>query len=84
MPSPACGFCRRGEGRGGGILRGIVVNDDSLMLDPIDQIGPRGEFMPAKETVWPPMLWDRQRADAWRSAGGKRLGERLRDKTVSL
>jgi len=30
------------------------------------------------------VLWDRRRVDAWSAAGGKRLGDRLRDKTISL
>ncbi len=69
---------------------GFLLDAESLALEVIHQVGPGGDFLTAKHTLrhfrelWQPMLWDRQRADAWSAAGGKRLGERLRDKTISL
>jgi len=69
---------------------GFSLDAESLALEVIHQMGPGGDFLTARHTLrhfrelWQPTLWDRQRADAWSAAGGKRLGERLRDKTISL
>jgi len=69
---------------------GFSLDAESLALEVIHQVGPGGDFLTAQHTLrhfrelWQPTLWDRQRADAWNAAGGKRLGERLRDKTISL
>ena len=69
---------------------GFSLDAESLALDVIHQVGPGGDFLTAKHTLrhfrelWQPRLWDRQRADAWSASGSKRLGDRLRDKTISL
>jgi len=69
---------------------GFSLDAESLALDVIHQVGPGGDFLTARHTLrhfrelWQPMLWDRQRSDAWSAAGSKRLGDRLRDKTISL
>jgi len=71
-------------------VEGFSLDAEALALEVIHQVGPGGDFLTAKHTLrhfrelWQPTLWDRQRADAWMAAGGKRLGDRLRDKTVSL
>ncbi len=69
------------------IMRGIVVNDDTLMLDLIDRVGPGGEFMTAKETakrcraeIWNPTLMDRQPYEAWQAAGAQTMNDRIRAK----
>ncbi len=69
---------------------GFSLDAESLALEVIHQVGPGGDFLTARHTLrhfrelWQPMLWDRRRADVWSAAGGKRLSERLRDKTISL
>jgi len=67
------------------ILRGIVVDDDTLMLDLIDRVGPGGEFMSAVETakrcrseIWNPRLFDRQPWVDWAAAGAPEIGTRIR------
>ncbi len=71
-------------------VAGFALDAESLALDVVHQVGPGGDFLTADHTLrhfrelWQPMLWDRRRADAWSAAGGKRLGDRLRDKTISL
>jgi trimethylamine--corrinoid protein Co-methyltransferase len=67
------------------IMRGIEVNDDTLMLDLIDRIGPGGEFMSAKETarrcraeIWDPTLMDRQPWVNWEAAGSPTMHDRLK------
>jgi trimethylamine--corrinoid protein Co-methyltransferase len=34
--------------------------------------------------LWQPALFDRRRVEDWAATGGKRLGDRLREKTVSI
>lgn len=69
---------------------GFSLDAEALALEVIHEVGPGGDFLTAKHTLrhfrelWQPTLWDRRRVDDWLAAGGKRLGDRLRDKTVSL
>jgi trimethylamine--corrinoid protein Co-methyltransferase len=71
-------------------VAGLSLDAESLALDVIHRVGPGGDFLTAKHTLshfrelWQPTLWDRQRADAWSATGAKRLGDRLRDRTMSL
>lgn len=67
------------------IMRGIDVCDDTLMLDLIDQIGPAGEFMSAKQTarrcraeVWVPALMNRDPWVTWSEAGAQTMSDRIR------
>ncbi|MBC7250214.1 MAG: trimethylamine methyltransferase family protein [Anaerolineae bacterium] len=67
------------------IMRGIEVNADTLMLDLIDQVGPGGEFMSARETarrcraeIWHPTLWDREPWENWEAAGSLGMPDRIR------
>jgi trimethylamine--corrinoid protein Co-methyltransferase len=67
------------------IMRGIEVNDDTLMLDLIDRVGPGGEFMSTKETakrcrkeIWQPTLMDREPWVKWDAAGALTMGDRIR------
>jgi len=67
------------------IMRGIEVTHDTLMLDLIDQIGPAGEFMSARETakrcraeVWTPTLMDRDPWVNWEMAGSQTMHDRTR------
>jgi len=69
------------------ILRGIEVNDDTLMLDLIDRVGPGGEFMSTKETakrcraeIWNPTLMDRQPFESWQASGAQTMNDRVRAK----
>jgi len=68
-------------------MRGIPVNDETLALDVMDEVGPGGHFLHAEHTlghfreVWYPRLFDRSIYARWLEAGGKRFEERLRDLT---
>ena len=73
------------------IMRGIEVNDDTLMLDLIDRVGPGGEFMSTKETakrcraeIWNPTLMDRQPFDNWQAAGAQTMNDRIRAKLQKI
>jgi trimethylamine--corrinoid protein Co-methyltransferase len=66
------------------ILRGIEVNDETLMLDLVDQVGPGGEFMSHKETarrcraeIWNPRLLDRQPWVNWELSGSQTMQVRV-------
>jgi trimethylamine--corrinoid protein Co-methyltransferase len=72
------------------VMRGIVVDDDTLMLDLIDRVGPAGHFMAEEETasrcrveIWAPTLMDRNAWDGWQEMGSltmlNRIQKRLRD-----
>ena len=66
------------------IARGIEVNEHTLALDVIDEVGPRGHFLDSDHTVenfrsciWQPRFFDRNSYDAWKGAGGRDLFARL-------
>jgi trimethylamine--corrinoid protein Co-methyltransferase len=71
-------------------MDGMSLDAESLALDVMDQVGPGGDFLTAKHTLkhfrelWQPTLFNRQRADKWIAEGSKRLGQRLKEKTVAI
>jgi trimethylamine---corrinoid protein Co-methyltransferase len=71
-------------------MGGITFDKESLALEVIDRVGPGGDYMSDMHTLehfremWMPTLISRQRFDDWASGGSKRLGDRLREKTISL
>jgi len=66
-------------------MRGIPVNDYSLALDVIDDVGPGGHFLAQKHTMenfkretWFPSVMSRMRHDGWKSMeGGTTMGDRV-------
>ncbi len=71
-------------------MAGVSLDAESLALEVIHSVGPGGEFISTDHTMehfrdfWEPMLFNRQRVDDWVEAGSKRLGERLRERTVAI
>ena len=71
-------------------MAGMSFDDESLALEVIHKVGPGGDFLSERHTLthfremWMPGLFSRQRIEAWVSSGSQRLGDRLREKTVSL
>jgi trimethylamine--corrinoid protein Co-methyltransferase len=73
------------------VLRGIEVNDETLALDVIDQVGPGGHYLMADHTIrhmrsefyFPSAVVDRQSWEMWRQDGGldarQRANEIARD-----
>ena len=65
------------------LMKGIEINDETLMLDEIHEVGPGGHFMNTDQTLkrfrdfWYPSLLDRGRREQWVEAGGTTLGQRL-------
>jgi trimethylamine---corrinoid protein Co-methyltransferase len=64
------------------LQRPIVVDEETLALDLIDELGPGGQFLAARHTrrhfrdQWYPGLFERQTRDAWESDGGSTLAQR--------
>jgi len=72
-------------------VKGITVNDDTLALDLIKQVGPGGNFVTAKHTRqfmrgehYQPLLSDRDRREEWEARGGKTTWERAAQKVKEL
>jgi len=69
---------------------GVSLDAESLALEVIHQVGPGGDFLATAHTLkhfrelWAPTLLSRQRMSDWLAEGGRRLGERLREKTVAI
>jgi trimethylamine--corrinoid protein Co-methyltransferase len=68
-------------------IKGIEVNGETLAVDAIDRVGPKGNFLIDKHTlkyfkeeIWYPKYFDRQNYDGWFKIGGKSLGEILNEK----
>jgi trimethylamine--corrinoid protein Co-methyltransferase len=73
------------------LTRGIEVSDETLMLDLIDEVGPGGEFISAKDTarrcrleIWQPNLMDRQAWALWEAEGATTTAQRIRRRLVDI
>jgi trimethylamine--corrinoid protein Co-methyltransferase len=69
---------------------GVRLDEESLAVDMIHEVGPGGEFMSHDHTMrhfrelWSPQIFDRSQLDRWEAEGGKDLNARLREATVAL
>lgn len=68
------------------IVRGIPVNDETLAVDVIHEVGPFGDFISHEHTrkhmktlQSQPRLIDRRRRDFWEQLGGTDLNHRARE-----
>ncbi len=69
------------------VVRGIEVNDETLALETIDEVGPGGHYLLADHTVqhmrsefyYPSALVDRQGWDMWQQAGGQDAQARAKE-----
>jgi trimethylamine---corrinoid protein Co-methyltransferase len=61
------------------VSRGIVVNDETLMVDEIHRVGPHGDFLSLDSTLKhmreqsQPVLMERRDREAWLADGGTDL-----------
>ncbi|MCX6028017.1 MAG: trimethylamine methyltransferase family protein [Chloroflexi bacterium] len=71
-------------------MQGIEVNEETLALDLIDQLGPSGDYLGTEHTLahykedWTPKLFTRLNYDRWAAAGGKTLRQRARERVDQL
>ncbi len=72
------------------MIKGIEVNDDTMMLDELDKVGPGGHFLNTKTTLsrfkefWYPTLLDRSIRTTWLDNGSTTLNDRLRAKVSNI
>jgi trimethylamine---corrinoid protein Co-methyltransferase len=71
-------------------MKEVEVNDETLALDVINQVGPDGDFLGNKHTLkhfrqdWYPKLFERRNYDGWKKDGGKTMRQRAREKAVEI
>jgi trimethylamine--corrinoid protein Co-methyltransferase len=77
MMDEAIGYARR-------ITRGIEVNEDTLAVDVIHDVGPNGHYLREKHTrrhykteFWYPKLCDRRNYEEWEMMGSQTMGDRV-------
>jgi trimethylamine--corrinoid protein Co-methyltransferase len=73
------------------VLRGIEVSDETLMLDLIDEVGPGGHFISARETakrcreeIWMPTLMDRDPWENWMARGRPTMLDRVKERVRTI
>jgi trimethylamine---corrinoid protein Co-methyltransferase len=72
------------------LMKGIEVNDETLLLDELHRVGPGGHFLESEATrgryrdYWYPGLLSREIRPQWLERGGTTLGERLRERALEI
>jgi len=72
------------------IINGIPVNDETLAVDVIHEVGPFKDFLAQKHTLKhmntqsKPVLIDRRRRTKWEELGGTDIYERAREKAKEI
>ena len=72
------------------LMKGIDVNDETLLVEELDRVGPGGNFLDTDATrahyrdFWFPKLLDRKIRPNWLASGGTTLGQRLNAKTRKI
>jgi trimethylamine--corrinoid protein Co-methyltransferase len=69
------------------IMRGVQVDQETIMLDLIEKVGPGGSFLGeyqsaslCRSEIWTPKLGDRDPYVIWEGKGGRSMEERVKDK----
>jgi trimethylamine--corrinoid protein Co-methyltransferase len=68
----------------------VEINDETLALDLIHEIGPDGQFLDSEHTLkhfrdrWYPQLFDRDNYDGWLANGGKTLAQRAAERVETI
>jgi trimethylamine---corrinoid protein Co-methyltransferase len=71
-------------------MQGVVVDEETLALDLIDELGPAGDYTASDHTRrhfredWYPQLLDRRHVDRWLAAGGQSLRGRARERVEQI
>jgi trimethylamine--corrinoid protein Co-methyltransferase len=71
-------------------MKEVEVNEETLALDVINQVGPDGDFLGNKHTLknfrqdWYPSLFERRNYDGWKKDGGKTMRQRAREKALEI
>ncbi len=71
-------------------MGGISLDESSMAMDVIHQVGPDNDFLTSRHTfehfreLWRPTLFNRLGGEEWETAGSKLVGERVKEKTISI
>ncbi|MBI2440355.1 MAG: trimethylamine methyltransferase family protein [Lentisphaerae bacterium] len=72
-------------------LAGVQVNEETLALDVIKEVGPGGNFLAHEHTAehfrsefFFPALMDRNRFEIWQKAGSRDMGARVRGRVADI
>jgi trimethylamine--corrinoid protein Co-methyltransferase len=72
-------------------LAGVRVDDETLAVEVLREVGPGGNFLANDHTVrhmrrelWFPRLIDRTKYGAWQAAGSKTMGDRVRERVAEI
>lgn len=71
-------------------LRPIAINDETLALNLIDEVGPDGEYLSSEHTLthfreqWYPDIFERFNYPGWVAKGGKTLAERAAERVDAV
>jgi len=73
------------------IVRGFDVNNETLAVDVIREVGPKGSFLAHKHTarfmrreIFVPKLFDRSSVEEWKKAGNKDIGRIARERAIRI
>ncbi len=72
------------------LIKGIEVNDDTLLLDEIHAVGPGGNYIGTQQTLkrfrefWFPGLLDRRIRPQWLESGSLTMGQRLNTRVKEI
>ncbi len=72
------------------LANGIAVDDSTLAVDVIGEVGPGGNFLAEDHTLdnmrdlWQPRLFDRNTWEDWEAGGRRTPGDRARERARSL
>ncbi len=72
------------------MVKGFPVNDDTMAVDVIRNVGHEGHFLGKKHTLdhfrdmWQPMVTDGQTYQTWRSSGSKSAVDHAREKAKEI
>lgn len=70
--------------------QGIEVNDETLAVDLIAELGPKGDYLSTEHTVthyketWYPRLFNRNHFDGWLAEDGMTLGQRTQRRVEEI
>jgi trimethylamine--corrinoid protein Co-methyltransferase len=73
-----------------GAVTEIEINDETLALDLINEVGPDGQFLDSDHTIrhfrerWYPRLIERDNYERWLSKGGKTMAQRAADRVEAI
>ncbi|KUO48988.1 MAG: trimethylamine methyltransferase [Desulfitibacter sp. BRH_c19] len=73
------------------IIRGYQINDETVAIDVIEEVGPGGEFVTHEHTLkhfrqehWSPKLINRYRYDEWKEKGGTTMAQRANEEVKKI